>query len=130
MARDDPRPAVESLAKQRIAEGAQSVGLFHIVQLEQRSLEPQDDWILCAREIPTCIHRQISAAERERTHIFLSLPMALAVAIGLGLEHFRPITVYSWWPLERKYHPVLPLEMLSRTASGGLGRNHRHIKEL
>ena len=113
MARDDPRPAVEELVAQKIREG-ESAESLHIVQLEQRSLTPEDDWILCAREILTCLHN--FTAGRERSHLFLSVPMPLAVAIGLGLEHFKPITVYSWWPQEKKFYPVLDLDRLGRTA--------------
>jgi len=80
-------------------------------------LESKEDWILCAREILTLIYRQISACSRERVHLFLSVPIALAFTLGMGLEHFLPTTVYSWWPQERRYYPVLNLESLARTTS-------------
>ena len=115
MARDDPRPAVEEMVNRKLKEEGKSVGFLHIIQLEQRSLTPEDDWILCAREILTTLHR--FTAGRERNHLFLSVPMPLAVALGLGLEYFKPVTVYSWWPKEKKYHPVLDLDQLGRTAA-------------
>jgi len=35
----------------------------------------------------------------------------ILVLIGL-----IPITIYNWWPKEKKYHPVLDLDELGRTA--------------
>jgi hypothetical protein len=86
-----------------------------VVQRQHRSLETTEDWILCAREILTLLYQQITRCRPERVHLFLSAPVALAFTLGMGTEHFLPVTVYNWWPKERQYHPVLPLDQLART---------------
>jgi hypothetical protein len=120
MARDDPRPAVNALVRQKPLEEAQRIGRWDIMRKPPgQTLETGDDWILCAREILTLIHRPISEAHRDRVHLFLSAPIALAFALGMGLEHFLRVTIYSWWPQTQQYYPVLDLERLGRTASAG-----------
>jgi hypothetical protein len=120
MAWHDPRPAVDELVRQKPLEEAQRIGRWDIMRKPPgQALETGDDWILCAREILTLIHRPISEAPRERVHLFLSAPIALAFALGMGLEHFLRVTIYSWWPQTQQYYPVLDLERLGRTASAG-----------
>lgn len=113
----DPRKAVAALVGRQEENTGQRRGTVHITRREERLLNPQDDWILCAREILTALHRIVSTANRERVHLFLSAPVAMGVALGLGLKYFRPVTVWNWSPPEQQHYPVLPLERLGRTAT-------------
>jgi len=115
LARDDPRAHVNRLAESAKSNGT-TTGAFHIVQREQRSLEISDDWITCAREVLSLLYQQISKSSPQRVHLFLSTPIALSFTLGMGIEHFMNVTVYNWWGHEQKYHPVLQLSYLARSA--------------
>jgi hypothetical protein len=84
--------------------------------MESRGLKPDDDWILCAREIITLLHRQYSTVRPNRLHIFLSTPVALAFLLGMGIDHQMHVTVYNWFATQGRYAPILPLERLARCA--------------